>query len=149
MNLSGIVFTGRLKGFLFGPDWHLKQEVESNNLVVTVGLQHIVDQIYSVPAQGKMSHYAIGTGVTAPVAGDTTLQTEIARVALDNQIRSGVDLIYSAVFLPGIGTGTLTEGGIFNAGSNGVMLARTTFTAVVKAAADTFIVTHKITATGS
>ncbi len=143
---DGIIIKSNFKGILIGIDGKIKQIVEASNLVVDTGLAHIIDQLYSSPAQGKMSHYAIGTGSTAVVAGNTTLQTEISRKALDSQSKSGVILTYYGAFGPGEGTGDLREGGILNAASGGTMLARVVFALVPKTASDTFVVNHTITA---
>jgi len=134
------------RGILIGSDGKIKQVVEASNLVVDAGLAYIIDQIYSNPAQVKMSHYAVGTGSTAPVAGNTTLETEIFRKALDLQLKTGATLTYYGVFGPEEGTGNLREGGIFNATSSGTMPARVVFALVEKTASDTFIVNHTITA---
>lgn len=143
---DGIRVLSNFTGWLIGADGRIKEVVKACNLVNTAGLQHIVDQLYSSPVQAKMGYYAIGTGTNNPAAGDTALQTEIARIALDPMIKAGVDLSYIGAFGPGQGTGNITEGGIFNAATAGVMLARVKFTAVSKTASDTFIITHKITA---
>jgi len=132
-------FTGKL----FDTHGRLKKVVHARNLVIDVGLEYIADQLLDTPIQAKMSHYAIGTGSTAPVAGNTTLETEIARVALGSKVREGKKITYSSIFLPGVGTGNITEAGPFNAASSGAMGARLTFTSVPKGAADTFVTSHE------
>jgi len=47
--------------------------------------------------------------------------------------------------LAGYGTGAVSEAGIFNASSAGDMLARTVFSTINKAAADTLGITWTIT----
>ena len=143
---SGFIIRTNFKGTLLDKDGKIKQVVHASNLVVTIGLQHIIDQLHSSPAQAKMSHYAIGTGTIAPAAVDTSLQTQVYRKTLDSQSKSGVQITYIGAFSPGEGTGNITEGGIFNASSGGTMLARVVFTAVNKTASDTFIINHTITA---
>ena len=54
---------------------------EINNLVVTTGKNYVASRIKDATSNA-MSHMAIGTGSTSPAAGDTTLGTETARVAL-------------------------------------------------------------------
>ena len=131
-------------GILLNDQNTIKQIVRSKNLLVDVGLEHLADQMLDTPLQAKMSHYAIGTGSTAPVAGNTTLETELVRVALGSKVQEGKKIVYSSIFVPGVGTGNITEGGLFNAASNGVMGARLTFATVAKGAADTFITSHEI-----
>jgi len=48
-------------------------------------------------------------------------------------------------FGAGVGTGAVTEAGIFNASSAGTMLCRTTFSVINKAAADTLGITWTVT----
>ena len=42
----------------------------------------------------------------------------------------------TSIFAPGIGTGSITEAGIFNAASSGTMLSRTVFDPVNKTSSD-------------
>ena len=132
-------------GVLIESKGYIKKIVRAHNLVIDVGLEHLADQLLDTPAQSKMSHYAIGTGTTTPVAGDTTLETEIARVTLNPKVRSGKKITFTAAFLPGVGTGNITEGGLLNAASSGIMGARLTFASVPKGPSDTFIVSHEFT----
>ncbi|MBI3582368.1 MAG: hypothetical protein HY096_00275 [Nitrospinae bacterium] len=143
---NGIVIRTNFKGILIGSDGKIKKVVKASNLVVDTGLAHIIDQLYTTPAQAAMSHYAIGTDSTVVVSGNTILETEIFRKALDSKSKSGAVLIYYGAFGPGEGTGNLREGGIFNAASGGVMLARVVFALVAKTSSDTFVINHTITA---
>jgi hypothetical protein len=96
-----------------------------------------------------MSHMAIGEGETSPVAGDTTLETEIARVAVDTAggIATANTVAYSATYGTGVGTGALTEAGIFNAASDGTMLCRTTFPVLNKGSNDTISISWVVSIT--
>ena len=139
---------GTVKLTLYDKDGNVKQYVEQSNIITNLGREHFVDQLLPSPAQNAMSHYGVGSGSTSPVAGDTTLQTQVARVALESITQDSVQddiIVYEAIFPAGTGTGTLTEGAIFNAGSGGLMLARSLFdTAVTKGADDTLRVEHSI-----
>ena len=109
------------------------------NLVVTTGKNFIASRMLGTTSS-VMSHMGVGTGGTSPVVGDTTLQTPIggSRVVFSTTpSASGATLTYTAEFAPGVGTGAITEAGIFNASSAGTMLCRTTFAVVNKAAGDT------------
>jgi hypothetical protein len=53
--------------------------------------------------------------------------------------------VYSASFGAGVGTGALTEAGIFNASSAGTLLCRTVFSVINKAANDTMSITWTVT----
>jgi len=113
------------------------EERKVKNLVVNSGLNHIADQLSDSPDESAMSYMAIGTGTTAPTSSDTALESEVARVALTSKTDSGSELTYVGEFGEGVGTGAITEAGIFNASSGGTMLARQVFSAINKGASDT------------
>ena len=62
-----------------------------------------------------------------PAAGDTTLGSESARVALTSTTASDNDVTYVATFSAGTpsSAAAITEAAIFNASSGGTMLCRT------------------------
>jgi hypothetical protein len=96
-----------------------------------------------------MSHIALGTGSTAASTGQTALVTEIARTAFQSATQvttttTNDSMQFVAVFGAGVGTGALTEAGIFNGAGGGTMLSRVTFAAVNKAAGDSLTITWKI-----
>lgn len=143
---------GSLKLELFGPDGALKDLREIENLVVNVGLYHIADQL-SDQGEGAMSHMAVGTDNTAAAAGNTTLGTELARVALDSTTQgagaSADEVTYVATFAAGTGTGALVEAGILNAASAGVLLCRSVFSVINKGASDSLVITWVLTIAAS
>lgn len=121
---------------------------EIPNLVVTAGKAHVVSRLNDA-SDSVMTHMAVGTGSTAAAAGDTTLGTESARVALTSSTVSGATITYVATFPAGT-PNTLTalnEAGIFNASSGGTMFCRTVFAGVVnKDTSDAMAITWAITA---
>jgi hypothetical protein len=120
------------------------------NLVVTVGLNHIADQLSGTPGEAAMGWMAGGTSSAATAAGQTALQgAELARVALDSSVDSTNTVDYVATFGAGVGTGTWEEVGLFNAGGAGTMLDRLLTGTKVKNAGDTFTVTITLTITAS
>lgn len=126
-----------------------KQEVfERKNLVVAVGKTNIAARMAGNTV-AVMSHMAIGTGNTAATTSDTTLSSELARVALTvaGGTPSSNTVTYSASFPAGTGTGALEEAGIFNAGASGTMLCRTVFPVINKQAADSITITWVISIT--
>lgn len=137
---------GHLRIELRDEDGNLKELREVDNLVVTTGKSHIADQLSSSPGQGAMSHMAVGTGSTAPAAGDTTLGTEIDRNALTSRTDATNVVTYVGDWAAGDATNSaIAEAGIFNASSSGTMLARATFTAINKGASDTLKITWTVT----
>lgn len=127
---------------------NIKQQ-EEHNLVVGAGLAYIASRVKDGTAT-VMSHMAVGTGTTSAATGQTALVTETARVALDSTTIvtttvSNDTVQYVATFAAGVGTGALTEAGVFNANTAGTMLARTVYSVINKAALDTLTITWKIT----
>jgi len=141
-----IVATGELKIVVTAPDGTVKQEETVKNLVVTAGLGFIASRMAGTSAD-VMSHMAIGTGSTAAAAGNTTLGTESARVALTSTTVTGPAIAYVASFPAGTPASltAITEAGIFNASSAGTMLCRTVFSVVNKDVNDTMSITWTVT----
>ena len=73
--------TGKLSIVVNDNAGNLKQELNVTNLVVDAGLDYIASRMKDATATA-MSHMAIGSGTNDPAAGDTTLQSELGRVAL-------------------------------------------------------------------
>jgi hypothetical protein len=135
--------TGALQIKLYGPDGTLKQEQNVKNLVVTSGKGFIASRMVSTPT--AMSHMAIGSGTVDPAVGNTTLGTELGRVTLTSSAAVAAVVTYVASFGAGVGTGAVTEAGIFNASSAGTMLCRTEFAVVNKGADDSLSITWTVT----
>lgn len=121
------------------------------NLVVTVGRNHIADQLAG-QLEAAMSHMAIGEGTTTAVVGDTTLETEVSRKAFTSKAQGvGADankVVFQTDWAAGEGTGAITEAGIFNSVSAGTMLSRTTFAVKNKGAGDSLSIQWTLTITG-
>lgn len=116
---------------------------EIPNLVVTAGKNFIASRMTGTTT--TMSHMSIGSSSAAAAVGDTALGAELGRVALSSSSTTNAVTTYSATFPSGTGTGAVVEAGIFNAGSLGTMLCRTTFAVVNKGANDTLTITWQIT----
>lgn len=122
---------------------------DEHNLVVNTGLAYIASRMKDATA-GVMSHMAVGSGTTAAAASDSSLGTQLGRVALDSTTIvttsvTGDAVQYVATFPAGTGTGAVTEAGVFNAASAGTMLCRTVFPVINKGALDTLTITWKVT----
>ena len=136
--------TGSVNVVVRGEDGAVKQEFTVPNLVVDSGLAFIASRMKDT-SDTAMSHMAAGTDNTAADAGDTTLGTEIARVALTSTTVTDNAVAYVASYPAGTGTGALTEAGIFNDVTAGTMLCRTVFAVINKGAADSMTVTWTVT----
>lgn len=133
----------------------LKYKVENHNLVVDVGLDEISEATFGVGGAGStvFDYIEIGTGVTAPTAGDSTIETSACARIQDatpdsNSAVSGetsTSIISS--FDGGTCAGAITEAGIFNGVAGGQMLARSTFGSVTIGSGDTLNVNYTITIT--
>jgi len=145
-NIETLKATGELRVVLSGPNGQVKEDVLLRNLVVNTGLNFIVNRMKDAVAD-VMSHMSLGTGTTAAAAANTTLETEISgsRVTLTSTTVTANQITYIASFAAGVGTGAVTEAGIFNAGTGGTMLCRTVFPVVNKQAGDSMTVTWTVT----
>jgi len=107
------------------------------NIITNDGLAEIVRLVFSGLTGTKFGYLAIGTGTTAESASDTALEAEIARksasVSQTTTTITDDTALLEATFssADGLsGTSAVSEAGIFNASTGGVLLARKTFSAV-------------------
>lgn len=140
---DNIKATGSVCVQILDKDGNVKDQRDIHNLVVAVGKTFIAARMVGTPT--AMSHMAIGSGTTAANAADTTLETELGRVALGSSGSTGPVVTYVATFPAGTGTGAVTEAGTFNANSAGTMLCRTVFPVVNKGADDAMQITWTVT----
>ena len=137
--------TGSVNVVIHDESGKQKENFTIPNLVVTTGLAYIASRMKDATATA-MTHMAVGTGSTAAAAGNTALGTQLgSRVALTSTTVTANSTAYVASFGAGVGTGALTEAGIFNASTSGTMLCRTVFAVINKGAADTMTITWTIT----
>jgi hypothetical protein len=124
---------------------NVTQEVTVPNLVVDTGLAYIASRMKDTTL-GAMSHMAVGEGTTNPAAGDTALEAQLgSRVSLTSTTVTANAIEYVATFGAGVGTGAVTEAGIFNASTSGTMLCRTEFAVINKGSADSMTITWTVT----
>jgi len=144
MFTESVTIRGNLEVALYDESGAIKDSRKVNNLVVAVGkdliASRLVGNTLAIP-----SHMALGSSSTAAATSQTALGSELGRVSLDSTSRTSNTVSYVATFPAGTGTGTVQEAGIFNDGTTGNMLCRTTFSAVNKAAGDTVVVTWNVT----
>ena len=129
---------------LFGEDGRLKESRSVENIITTVGRGHVIDRLQADGAPNPMSYCGIGTGATAAVIGDTTLQTEVGTrqgPGALSQPDAFTDRL-TVTFAAGNGTGNITEAARFNASSAGNMMGRQVFTAVNKTSTDSLQITY-------
>jgi len=141
MILDKINVVGDVKLILTGSDGSIKDEREIHNLVVNTGNNLIASRLASA-SSAVIGWIALGTGTNTPARGDTTLQTELVRSAttVSGGTVTNNQILYQQTFGAGVGTGSLTEAGLFNAASLGTMAARTTFNVINKGSGDVLTV---------
>jgi hypothetical protein len=121
------------------------------NVITNTGIAEVAGLINEVTS-GGFTYIAIGTGVTGELVTDSTLESEISSgggsraSATPSRITTAVtndtaQLLHTFSFTSGF---AVTESGIFDAASVGVMLARKTFTAMNVANGDAIQITWKV-----
>lgn len=124
------------------------------HLVTNAGKQFVRDAWINTVELENMKFHALGTGVTAPAAGDTALQTELTTQYNPDNTRATGSLTNngSNVFRT-VGTNTfdasaaITEAGLMSqaATGGGVLFDRQTFAAINVASGDSLQTTWDIT----
>jgi len=112
---------------------------QKDNIIVDVGFDFIADAIGKAASRPAcMGYTAVGTGTAAAASSQTTLGTEVSRLASTYAHTSGTKTFtFTTTFAAGVATGALTEAGVFNAASAGIMIDRVVFPVVNKGADDT------------
>ena len=122
--------------------------LDSTNMVLTLGKEWIAQRCTG-QVSTLVTHIAVGTSTTAVSVGQTALLAENARVALNaaGAVKPANKNVmrYEATFNAGVGTGALTEAGLFTAASAGTCVARTVFAVKNKGVDDIFTVVWEIT----
>ena len=145
-----VTASGVVQVLVTGADGTVKHEQIIPNMVVTAGRNYIASRMKDT-TDTAMSHMAVGAGTTAAALGQTALVTESARVSLTSTTVTDNAVAYVATFPAGTPASltAITEAGIFNASSNGIMLCRTVFAAVNKDVGDTMSITWTVTVSSS
>ena len=115
--------------------------LETENTVTTAGRNGMAAQLLATPNLSVFSQMAVGTGTPSA----TALGGEIARVAFTSKTVSANVCTVVANYAAGIGTGTITEAGTFDAATAGNMWTSASFGAVTKASGDTLQITWTLT----
>jgi len=138
---SGII--GNVSITRYNAEGSVVEKAYIPNLVVNVGKNYIASRMIGA-TPSVMTHIALGSNSTAAVNGDSTLGTELGRVALTSATSLDNVVTYTATFPAGTASGGIQEAGIFNASAAGVMLARTTFPIVNKSTTDVIAISWAV-----
>ena len=147
--LDGLKMKGFFKAELFDENGKLKDVRELENTVTVLGHQMAADQILDSPSVAVPGWMELGTG-TGQDLNDSTLATYISgsRTALDSKTR-GANAIITMVctFGAGVGTGAITEAGVFNVVTQNTtdLILYDDFSVINKAAGDSLVVTWTLT----
>jgi len=120
-----------------------------SNLITTAGKAGIASRINGAGSEAAFTYIAVGTGTTAANVADTTLETETAASGLSRAAATASrvttdttnDSARLAYTFSVSGSVAVTESGVLNAGSSGVLLARQVFSAINVANGDTLAMT--------
>ena len=116
--LESFEITGIVRCILEDVKTGKKEVSEYKNLITDAGKAAIAARIANVGEvanEGAVTYGATGTGTTAPVAGDTTLETELARklVASRSVNDGGITGTIRTFFNTSESNGSLKEYGLF------------------------------------
>lgn len=134
---------GDLKITLTKPDGS-KSVQTVKNLVVDAGLTYIASRLNG-DSSDAVSHMGIGTGTTAAASDDTALESQVSNIVLSDSSRTDNVITFSATYAAGVGTGAITEAGLFVGSPATAMLCRTVFPVVNKQAADSLAIDWQVT----
>lgn len=124
------------------------------NLITSAGKAGVASRINGSGAEAAFVYIAVGTGTTAANVADTTLETEIADSGL-SRVSSTASRVTTTVTndtaqltttFTVSGTKAVTESGVLNAASSGVLLCRQVFSAINVVSGDSLSVTWKVKA---
>lgn len=143
---ESIKITGHIKLTLIDPNGKIKQEYENHNLVVNVGKAYLTAFLAANPATGQFASWAgVGTGTAIPAIGDTDLQIPLSTRVQGITTSAGSIWNNNIIFPATIDTGILTEAGLFNTSTGGILFARQVFPPFNKGSLDTFVINWTVT----
>ena len=131
---------------LFDKSGNIKEVRNVHNTVTAAGKAGIMDQILSTPSLAKVGWMEVGTGTPAA----TLLGSYItgSRVALTSKTRNANVVTMVGTFGAGVGTGAITEAGLFDVVTQNTvnMWCSASFAVVNKGASDSLVITWTLTA---
>jgi hypothetical protein len=137
---------------VYGPDGRFKTSIMGHNVVTTVGKDYLASFLVSAAlgtatATFTARYVGVGTGSTPETVNDTGLVSEVGRVSgTASHNGTGVYQVVAS-FNTNSATGAITEYGLFNSSTGGVLFARDTEAVINVGSGDTLTVTAQITFT--
>lgn len=129
-------------------------EMKIANLMTNTGFAGVASRINGADSEAAFTYIAVGTGTTSAAAADSALETEITDSGLERatgtasrvtttQTNDTAQLVKTFTVT---GTKAVTESGVLNAGSSGVLLCHQVFSAINVVSGDSLQITWKIKA---
>ena len=124
-------------------------------VMTNTGFAGVASRINGAGAEAAFDYVAVGIGTTAAAAADTALESEIvdsglarAQDAAPTRVTTTItnDTAVCDYTFTVTGTKAVTEAGLLNAASDGVLLCHDVFSAVNVINGDTLIMTIKVKA---
>lgn len=136
---------------VYGADGKLKSKIEAPNLIVSAGKACAASRWGGSGGEAAQTFIAVGTGTNAAVAGDTTLQTEIADSGMVRAAGAASRSTTTVTNDTGELTKTfavtgpkeVTEAAILNAAADGALGSRCVFAAQSVVDGDSLVITWK------
>ncbi|MEO9387064.1 MULTISPECIES: hypothetical protein [Chromobacterium] len=146
MSIDKLKLHGAMELVLLRKDGSVETR-RKDNLIVDVGFDLVCDALGNAKGRpGVLSHIAVGTGTDPVASNQKALSTELARLAATYAHSAGTKVFtMTSTFNAGTATGAITEAGVFNAASNGIMFDRVLFNVINKGSDDTLTVTFTFT----
>lgn len=123
----------------------------TDNMVVTAGKNALADRLIGTTSnnRGIITYCALGTGITAPVAGNTAMEIELFRKLISVRSVSGNVATFQTFYTATEVEGTLTEAGLFGDDASGTAGSGTLFCRTlinrVKTTSDTLTLVWTVT----
>lgn len=136
---DSIKLTGKVKIQIFESN-DLIHEVNIPNIITTTGKSYVASRLAN-SSTTAMTHMAIGSSQNVQALTDTFVIQESARVAFYSTTVTASEVEYVAVFTPSGSSRSITEAGILNASSGGILLCRTTFPPITQTTSQTIAIT--------
>jgi len=131
----------------------LKRIYNYENLIPTAGRNNIAKALagdLSAISETEINFTSLGSGVTAPANGDTTLETEVFRKAVASSTSSSNQLFVTAFYIAVEAVGTHREAGLHIDGTagvdTGVLFSRVAIN-VTKTITETLTIDYTVTIT--